>query len=41
LESQTAALVKSNKRLWWLVAGIVAALAMSMTNLVWLLVQGG
>lgn len=34
-------LVKSNKRLWWLIAGIGAALTLSVFNLAWLLMQGG
>ena len=41
LEIQTAALVKSNQRLWWLVAGVGVALILSLTNLIWLLMQGG
>lgn len=33
-------LVKSNQRLWWMVAGIGAALLLSVLNSAWLLMQG-
>jgi hypothetical protein len=41
LESQTVALVKSNKRLWWIVATMGALFAMNLMTWAWLLTQGG
>jgi hypothetical protein len=41
LESQTAEQVKANKRLYWIVVGIAAALAMNLITWAWLLTQGG
>lgn len=41
LEIQTAALVKSNKRLWWIVAGITAAIVMNLSTWLYILSQGG